>query len=257
MPYSQDDSLFSNIIICHEVGHFVFEELKLGETDLSPLIETSLQTHFPTESESNLAWCRERLWNWAEEIYCDRFAIGLIGPAYSFSYIEFFDVIGVEGNDGVNEFVDTHPSDSCRFRQHAEQLQDAGWWALLDRDGKSYADAIRRLSNIPTHDYEFNSDEKPELADRVLAAFRDDVLPHIGKLVKNSFQGREAAFGGDAAFPCVDAIQGYLSWGIVPSTIIHEKQEFVPDAVLLINAAYLFYLEGVTKLIERITSVVA
>lgn len=46
MPYSQDESLFSNIIICHEMGHFVFEELKL-EDDLSAHIEASLQKHFP------------------------------------------------------------------------------------------------------------------------------------------------------------------------------------------------------------------
>jgi len=59
MPYSQDGSLFSNIIICHEMGHFVFEELKL-EDDLSYHIEASLQKHFPTESEPNLSWCRER-----------------------------------------------------------------------------------------------------------------------------------------------------------------------------------------------------
>jgi hypothetical protein len=250
MPYSQDESLFSNIIICHEMGHFVFEELKL-EDDLSPHIEASLGKHFPTESEPNLSWCRERLWNWAEEIYCDRFAIGLIGPAYSFSYVEFFDVIGVEGNDGVNEFVDTHPSDSCRFYQHAEQLEDAGWWPLLDRDGKAYAETIRRLHAVPMGDYVFNSDEKPQLAPLVLKAFLD-VFPHIGSLVKKSFQGREARFDGHTAFPCVDAIQRYLSWGIVPSTIIHRQQEFVPDAVLLINAAYLFYLEGVPQLIGRI-----
>jgi hypothetical protein len=200
MPYSQDESLFSNIIICHEMGHFVFEELKL-EDGLSPEIEASLQKRFLTESEPDLAWCRERLWNWAEEIYCDRFAIALIGPAYSFSYIEFFDVIGVEGNDGVNEFVDTHPSDACRFQQHAEQLEDAGWLPLLDRDGRAYADTIRRLRLVPTSGYVFNSDEKPDLTDRVLKAFVDDVLPHIGGLVKSTFQGQEAVAFGKSTWP--------------------------------------------------------
>ncbi len=190
IPYSQGETLFSNIIICHEMGHFAFEELNL-DTKLSEHIEQSLQKHFPTDPETDLAWCRERLWNWAEEIYCDRFAIALIGPAYSFSYIEFFDVIGVEGNDGVNEFVDTHPSDSCRFKQHATQLEEGGWWPLLDRDGKSYADVIRRLGAIPHEQYFFNSDEKPGLTDRVLEAFHD-VLPHIGQIIKNTFQGREA-----------------------------------------------------------------
>jgi len=250
IPYSQDSSLFSNIIICHEMGHFVFEELGL-ENDLSPHIENSLEAHFPDATETDLSWCRERLWNWAEEIYCDRFAIGLIGPAYSFSYIEFFDVIGEEESDGVNEFIDTHPSDACRFHEHAGQLERGGWWSLLDRDGRSYAETIRKLQLIPMQDYAFISDEKPALADKMVPAFLD-VLPHIGTFVTKTFQGAEATFHGEQSFRCIDAIQSYLSWGIVPATLIHKGQAFMPDAVLLINASYLFYLEGVSTLIDRI-----
>src|SRR5262249_19586153 len=120
-----------------------------------------------------------------------------------------------------------------------------------DRDRKSYAEAIQRLRDVPRSAYVFTSDEKPELADEVLKAFLEDVLPHIGALVRTTFQGNEARFK-ESEFLCVDLVQLYLSWGIVPSMLIHEQQEFVPDAVLLINAAYLFYLEGVSKLIERI-----
>ena len=42
IPYSQDENLFSNLIICHEVGHFVFEQLHLEQT-LFPRIERALQ----------------------------------------------------------------------------------------------------------------------------------------------------------------------------------------------------------------------
>lgn len=124
MPYSQDASLFSNLLICHEMGHFAFEELHL-EKELSPHIEKSLKRHIDAArlTEPDLSWCRERLWSWAEEIYCDRFAIGLVGPAFSFSYIELFDVDGVADDDQVNEFSDTHPSDACRFHEHAEQFK--------------------------------------------------------------------------------------------------------------------------------------
>jgi hypothetical protein len=252
IPYSQDESVFSNIIICHEIGHFVFEELKLQD-DLSPYIEASLQQHFPdTDSETDLSWCRDRLWSWSEEIYCDRFAIGLIGPAYSFSYMELFDVIG-EGTDGSTEFYDTHPSTACRFQQHAEQLRSADWWPLLDRDGRSYAEAIRGLEAVPSNQYMYRSEEKPHLTDKVLDAFRD-VLPNIADLVRKTFDGREVRFDQATLFPCVDLIQHYLSWGVVPSTLVSNKAEYVPDPALLINAAYLFYLEELHKLIERIRS---
>lgn len=253
MPYSQDASLFSNLMICHEMGHFAFEELGL-EAKLSPHIEKSLKKHLDISklSDPDSAWCRERIWSWAEEIYCDRFAVGLVGPAFSFAYIELFDVTGVaDDNDQVNEFSDTHPSDSCRFHAHYEQLRDTGWLQLLDTYGKSYAQLIRRLYGLPTSEYGFSSDQKPQFAEKVLEAFKE-VEPHIGRLVKRTFKRREARFRGGAEVDCVEAIKRYLSWGVVPAALVCGKQVFRPDPILLINAAYLFQLEDIASLIERI-----
>jgi hypothetical protein len=235
------------------MGHFVFEQLEL-ENELSPYIERSLRKHLnvPGLTEPDLSWCRERLWNWAEEIFCDRFAIGLVGPAFSFSYIELFDVIGVSEDDQkVNEFSDTHPSDACRFHEHSEQLKYAGWWPLLDRYGKSYAELIRRLHGLPERKYVFASEQKPLLARRVLKAFLE-IRRHIEGLVRRTFQGREARFRGGAPVECVETVKRYLSWGVVPATLMREGQAFRPDPVLLINAAYLFQLEDIASLIERV-----
>ena len=255
IPYSQESSLFPNLIICHEMGHFVFEERKLAD-DLSPHIETALATHFPAmmsdpDQELNLAWCRQRLWSWAEEIYCDRFAIGLVGPAYSFAYIELFDVIGAAEGNTVNHFFDTHPSDACRFSEHAAQLERGGWWPLLDRDGKSYAKLIRDMQQIPATDYVFDSDEKADLATKVLTAFLD-VNKNVADLVNRTFNGLETTFHGAIDLSCIDAVYNYLSWGVVPASLIHNKQVFKPEPTLLINAAYLFYLEMVPALMKRI-----
>ena len=256
IPYSQESSLFPNLIICHEMGHFVFEELKL-EGELSAHIEHALQLHFPDlvsdpDRQNDLSWCRERLWDWAEEIYCDRFAIGLIGPAYSFSYIEMFDVIGAAPGTGVNDFFDTHPSDSCRFKEHAEQLEYGDWWPLLEENGKSYAELIRKLRAIPEDQYVFTSDERPELQEEVLRAFRFDVKPHIASLVTRTFKGHETIFRGKVDVDCIAAIQRYLCSGVVPATIVQNGEFLMPDPAILINAAYLFYLDRVPELINRI-----
>jgi hypothetical protein len=256
IPYSQESSLFHNLIICHEMGHFVFEELGL-ESDLSVHIENALQVHFPNmvsdpDSQNALSWCRELLWGWAEEIYCDRFAIGLIGPAYSFSYIEMFDVIGAATGNGVNDFSDTHPSDSCRFKEHAEQLECGHWWPLLDHNGKSHADLIRKLRAIPEDQYVFASDERPDLQQEVLRAFLVDVKPHVAGLVTRTFQGQETAFRGQVDVDCIGAVQRYLCSGVVPATIVHNGQLLMPDPSILINAAYLFYLDRVPELIDRV-----
>jgi len=256
IPYSQESSLFTNIIICHEMGHFAFEE-RCVDADLSVHIEAALQTHFSelvsdSDSENEVSWCRQRLWNWAEEVYCDRFAIGLIGPAYSFSYIEMFDVIGTATGNGVNHFNDTHPSDSCRFKEHADQLERCGWWPLLGTVGLSYSKVISDLRAIPEDQYAFISDDRSELDDRVLAAFCRDVKPHIADLVTGTFQGRETIFHGQVDIDCIAAVHRYLCEGVVPATLVHDGQAFMPDPAILINAAYLFYLDRVPELINRI-----
>jgi hypothetical protein len=247
IPYSQDESLFSNLIICHEIGHFVFEQLHL-ERQLFPRIKGVLNTL----SGTDLSWCLQRVWAWAEEIFCDRFAIGLVGPAFSFSYIEMFDVLGLADDDKINDFTDTHPSDSCRFFEHSEQLKRTGWWSLLDQRDSSYTALIRKLANVSSTDYTFYSeDNKSSLEKRALKAFLK-IQRFVGLLVSRVFQGAESRFHGGEQAVCVEAIEKYLSWGVVPATLIRNKKAFSPDPVLLINAAYCFYLEGIPTLISRI-----
>jgi hypothetical protein len=238
------------------MGHYAFEERRL-EADLSFYIEAALEKHFPelmsdSDSENEVSWCRQRLWNWAEEIYCDRFAIGLIGPAYSFSYIEMFDVIGTATGAGVNGFNDTHPSDSCRFKEHADQLESGHWWPLLEKHGIAYANLIKELRATSEDDYVFISDERSGLDDKVLLAFRLDVKPYIAGLVVQTFQGHETVFRGQTDTECISAVQRYLREGVVPATIVQDGQIFMSDPAILINAAYLFYLARVPELINRI-----
>ena len=94
IPYSQDSVLFSNLLLCHELGHFVFEEFAVSQM-LAPHYKSSLKGLLGRNpSAMEVSWCTNRLASWSDEIFCDRFAIALMGPAASFSYIELFDLIG-------------------------------------------------------------------------------------------------------------------------------------------------------------------
>ena len=256
MPYSQGNSLFLNLVICHEIGHFVFEELNL-EQELSSHIEAVLQgtlEGYGSMSEPDLSWCRERLKYWSEEIYCDRFAIGLVGPAFCFAYIELFDVIGTSDTDetGLAEFSDTHPSDACRFKEYADQLRKGNWWDLLDQDAAtSYVALIKKLEAVPEEHYLFSSDEKRDHAMPVLAAFLK-LKPAIGDLVNKTFKTKLRVFRGATDREQITIVKNYLSHGVVPSTLMQNGKESHPDAIALINAAYLFYLESLSQLMHRI-----
>jgi hypothetical protein len=255
MPYSQDAALFLNLVICHELGHFVYEELKL-EDRLSADINDELKglKEYASMPNTDLTWCRQCLNSWSEEIYCDRFAIGLIGPAYSFAYIELRDVAGTSDIDESElvAFSDTHPSDACRFREHSDQLERGAWWAMLSETTKtSYVSLIQRLAAIDPDRYVFDSDEKSGLASDVLQAFKR-MKPKIASLVDHSFGPMLRCFRGYADNAEVRLIKNYLSRGVVPSTLIQKGREHSPDPVNLINAAYLFHLENLPELMQRI-----
>jgi hypothetical protein len=257
MPYSQAANLFLNLVICHELGHFVFEELEL-ERRLSPLIEKELKealSNYAELSEPDLSWCRKRLRSWSEEIYCDRFAVGLIGPAYCFAYIELFDVVGISDaaeTEEMVEFQDEHPSDACRFREWSVQLTDGGWWNLLDKTGRTtYVPLIKRLASIDENKYQYNSEQKPQCSGPVLTAF-NKLKQELGQLITESFGPTLRRYRPDTDCNEIEQVRRYLSYGIVPSTLVKGGGESFPDGVALINAAYLFYLESLPDLIHRI-----
>jgi hypothetical protein len=255
MPYSQATRLFLNLVICHEIGHFTFEELGL-EATLSRDIDDVLRTipDYQSMSEPDLSWCRERLRYWSEEIYCDRFAIGLIGPAYSFAYIELLDMTGTSDTDDVVEFYDTHPADACRLKEHVDQLREGNWWGLLDGNtATSFVDLMKKLAAKPETGYVFESGEKPALAHPVLDAFLT-LKPKVANLVASTFREKLRRFRDSVDRDEIDLVRTYLSHGIVPSTLVRHGKASFPDGVALINAAYLFYLESLPELMRKIAN---
>jgi hypothetical protein len=90
IPYSQSSSLFLNVALSHEMGHFAFQE-RDEAAKLSPAVVKAIQASAgSTLPPLDLAWCKGRVLRWCEEVYCDLFALSLVGPAFSFSFIELF-----------------------------------------------------------------------------------------------------------------------------------------------------------------------
>jgi hypothetical protein len=133
IPYSQSSSLFLNVALAHEMGHFAFQE-RDEASKLSPVVVGAIQAAagralLPLE----LAWCKDRVLRWCEEVYCDLFALSLIGPAFSFSFIELFAYSRLAPNlsrggsttapiASVATFVDSHPAAAYRLGEHVRFL---------------------------------------------------------------------------------------------------------------------------------------
>jgi hypothetical protein len=137
IPYSQGSGFFTNLAIYHEIGHFVYEELShrdpsRAEFELLALVkDRSLDMVFRPRSadahrvERNLqarAVAERILENWTQELFCDLFAVRLLGPAFSFALIEMIGMLGVS-QDQYLRFDTDHPAPACRFAEHVRLLR--------------------------------------------------------------------------------------------------------------------------------------
>lgn len=244
IPYSQAASIFTNILICHELGHFTFEELTRG-TQLWPDIDQALKKvlkDFDTVPEFQRSWCRRQLVDWAEEIYCDLFALRLLGPAYSFASIELFSLLGLLDDEGSCEFNSSHPADACRFREHLLELKSQGWWKAVKRFKTEHIQLIEHLGAISESKYVFPVTPGLEKAFLLL---RQRIRSLVGETI--------VASGSDLRQfrKWSRKIQEYLSYGVVPSTLAVGGRFYFPPPVAVMNAAFGFYLESLSKLIAN------
>ena len=244
IPYSQAATIFTNIFICHELGHFAFEELARG-TQLSPDIDLALKKvlkDFDTASEAKRSWCRRQLIDWAEEIYCDLFALRLLGPAYSFASIELFSLLGLLDDEGSCEFNSSHPADACRFREHLLELKSQGWWAVVKKFDTEHVQLIQHLGGMSESKYVF------PLAPGLVRAFlplRKRIQDLVGETIVSTGSDLREFRNWNRK------IQEYLSCGVVPSTLAVKRRFYFPPPVAVMNAAFGFYLESLWRLIAN------
>jgi hypothetical protein len=169
LPYSQGPSFFTNLAIYHEIGHFVFEELSNSDpphplvTSLYSATIRSLRQAFGRGSPDpqSFAVAFEIIERWIQEIFCDLFAIRLVGPAFSFAFVEMLGMLGFLLTDVTVKFNPTHPAAAFRFAEHLNMLRQDGWWdaiADINADQKYFwnpsprdRDQVTGFTSMKTH----------------------------------------------------------------------------------------------------------
>jgi len=244
IPYSQATNVFTNLLIYHEVGHCLFEERSL-HGQLDPAVDRALAQALPgfrQHPKAEQAWCHRQLTVWAEEVYCDLFALSLIGPAYSFACMELFSLLGLLEENGCLEFNASHPSEACRFKEHLGLLRRSGWWGLVGRLDTDHVRFLKQLGNMPENRYGFPL--VPPLARAFLL-----VRPSIRALVRRTVR---PTLSDPRDFKRHNTrIQELLEYGVVPSSYPKGKRFVLPNATSIINASFCFYLRSLGRLAQR------
>jgi hypothetical protein len=279
IPYSQSSAVYLNCLIPHEMGHFVFQELdKFGE--LAPEIEKSLhdvlgagdaavgKKKFSLLKPEHQAWCINRVASWTEEIFCDLFAVTMVGPAYSMAYIELFGLTTVldpatSSNYALTpefcEFSASHPADLFRLKQHVALLGELGyekkrkrltWWDEVKGFQTHYVDVLKAAANIGDIEYISSADQRThQYYDETRKAFFG-LASIVRASVINTVGGIDLGLHGFQLFR--QSIEEYLSHGVVPSTVLVKGHLLFPAPIAVLNASWKFYLESLDILISRI-----
>jgi hypothetical protein len=257
IPYSQASALFLNCLIPHEIGHYAYQETA-AINQLLPHVASSISSIFipklATVTLPDVQKCFDRIQSWAQELFCDLFAIWMIGPAYSYAYIEIFDLPRVLSPDGKAmdlecEFNVSHPSHIFRLQQQIGLMKQLGWWRHVEKSNSHYSEVLQVIMNVDPSKFGFSPPEKPGLGADTLATFLL-LCPHIHDAVTATINGLDS---GVLAFEQYQKdIRKYLSRAVVPSSLVRNGVMCHPDPIAIINAAHGLYLESLDDLINHI-----
>jgi hypothetical protein len=263
IPCSQSSAVFLNALIPHEMGHFVYQQLGKAKGLMSEINAClDAEPGGVSVSPNDRRWCVDKLSSWAEEIFCDLFAVWMMGPAYVFAYIEIFDLANIPSLGSFPSapkehlgFHLRHPADSCRLAQHVEFLKELGWWTHVASFKTHYIDVLRYVEGVLRTEYKFASDP-PHLAKLTLAAFFR-LLPSIEAAIKAVVRGLDAGATDYARF--AGSVQDYLHSGVVPSTVLKgtkgkdQKPNLEhPNPISVLNVAYKIHLESMDVLLREV-----
>jgi hypothetical protein len=245
------------------MGHYAFGELSLG-LKFKLQIERELINRLGTALNSpERLQVVERLAFWTEEVFCDLFAVRLVGFCYSLAFVELFDVSTVLDENSVfsplrstgkTEFLQ-YPPDLFRLRQQVSVLTQDGWWPGVQRIDSHYVRALETAAVLKETDFGFTELRSYfsaiDPAD-VLAAFFA-IIPQLINELNTITAGLN--LGTDDWTQTDENIALYLQNAIVPSSIrsgaLNDIPRF-PEPTSLLNASYKCYLEGMDPLLSNI-----
>jgi hypothetical protein len=257
IPYSQASTLFMNCLIPHEMGHHVFGTKSLG-AHFRLTIEKELQTRYgPQITPVKRSAITSILVKWLEELFCDLFAVRLVGYCYSFAFIEFFDTSRVLDESGaltrysgMTDF-DEYPPDLFRLQQQGELLKKDKWMDELSSAKCHYIDLLREIPKIKSTEFSLPTFQLTDASGVSVTFFT--VLPTILTELDGITAGVPS--GLEDWKKTHIHIEDYLKHGIVPSSLLETGKEpklVTPSLVSLLNSSYQFYVESLDDLLNNI-----
>lgn len=256
MPSSQSSSLFMNCLLAHEIGHYIYDRkslLGIMKAEAEVAVNLELKGEVKVVERNAMV---EVVAQWAEELFCDLFAVMLVGPCYTLAYIEFFDVVNLlTREDELSEpklaerlpFYSEHPSHIFRVQEQSKLLKGVGWWDQIKSGQSRHIRLMEHLIAIEQDRYP-RSDPRREIMIRAFIR----ILPEINKSVGTIFAKLDLFIYTYHLLQ--HHVREYLRNGLVPSTLTIKQdgnvKKIQPTEIVAINSAFMFYLDEVGGLLK-------
>ena len=257
IPYSQADGLFLNCTLAHEMAHFVYQRDTShdAEDKIDDALDRMVKEIGDLDDDAK-SLCVRLVGNWVQEVFCDLFAICLIGPAFSFAFSQLISASMLLGTpNGVPEnfykFSTSHPAEISRFQYHRRLLARLGWWEQIRNWSCGPVQVLKACTrDRSTFSLELDEDLPKKVGHIRLLQCYDEVCNWLVREVPKRVRGCR---DGIATFEAQSAvIADYLQRAIVPSTIVIGGKMIHPKPVILINAGYKFLFENLRNLLTSI-----
>jgi hypothetical protein len=255
MPYSQSNGFFLNCLLVHEMAHVVYQDVYSVDvsTQKDKVLE-ALEKEIGILEERDATIARDTLERWIEELFCDLFSICLIGPAYSFALIELTGATLLVDSPATtlepfHSFMEYHPAEVARFHAHLMLLRKIGWWKEMEGMSNCYVKVLT-ISEAKSANLRIETEIPQAVGDgRFIKCFWELCSWLIDFVMKETPVSTKVIDGYRRQSR---VISEYLREAIVPSTIVIEGKREHPSPVVLINAAFRFYLESIPDLIKNV-----
>lgn len=250
LPFTQSKSLFMNCLLYHEIGHFIAEEACVFSSKIRKDVITIIEPSFKDHNEY-INWAVNRIIVWMEELFADLVAAKLLGPAYSFAYMELNRLLPSEQ---IRTFNIDHPCDALRFREQYRALLKDKWNKNENDEPRERWDQLREISTINENEY-----LPPDVSDiQMLQVWKGlmrflcekKIIEQVHDLANESIEGRNNPrdlYRRDAKI-----VKQCLEHGIVPS--VGKNYNDMPHPTSIINGAMFYWLSGMDKLYQVVTS---
>jgi hypothetical protein len=231
IPSTQGSSLFLNCLVAHEIGEYVHAE-KLLNNHLQPEAEAALEEvlkeKYQNKSRTEKSSLIDTVLRWGKELFCDLFAVYLVGPCYTFAYVELFDLPNLLDRSGMVantkarppiRFYPFHPSHPFRVKYQADLLKRLDWWPHLRNIDSRSVRVLDSLMAIDDNDFSVADDPSRKLLVEAFFKIIPEISTHLGKIMGSLDPGVHE-FG-----QLRKHVADYLREGIVPSTITIENEQ--------------------------------